>query len=157
MVRPAVGDRDTEATWRTRIRAGEPTLLIGTFGLSLLLTLYTTWWTHRFKEGHYTYAMDCYAKMAASHHLPARPERFGSFKAAEAASGFVWSAELHGGQLGMRKDVIDKKLDQARIAYSNYYTSLAAKNSRERIAASFKDLDRCLKGEGTPRGELLSP
>jgi hypothetical protein len=132
-------------------------LLIGTFGLSLLLIIYTTWWGHRFAEGHYTYASGCYAKLAAAHHLPGRPERFGSFEAADSASGYVRSAEIHGSLLGMRTDVIDKKLDQARIAYSNYYASLAARNSRQRIAAAFDDLDRCLNGDGAPRGELLTP
>jgi hypothetical protein len=157
MVRPVVADPDAEATGRIVARAGEPMLLIGTFGLSLLLASYATWWNNQFLEGHYAYASGCYARMAASHHLPARPERFGSMEAADAASNYVWSAELHGGQLGMRRDVIDKKLDQARIAYSNYYSGLAATNARQKIAASFRDLDRCLNGKGRPRGELLTP
>jgi hypothetical protein len=37
------------------------------------------------------------------------------------------------------------------------FNGLAAKNDRQGLAASFADLDRCLKGEGAPRGELLTP
>ncbi len=157
MVRPAAGDGDTEAAWRTVIRSGEPMLFIGIFGFAAMIAIYTTWWGHRFKEGWYTYSTDCHARMAASHHLPGRPVRFGSYGAAQAAAGHLRSAEIHGAQLGLRKEIIDRKVDQARIAYSRYYTVVAARNSRQAVAASFDGLDRCLRGEGSPRGELLTP
>ncbi|MEO7177889.1 MAG: hypothetical protein ABIW83_03515 [Allosphingosinicella sp.] len=146
-----------EATWSTRIRAGEPMLLIGTLTVFALLAIYVTWWTNRFLEGHYSYARDCYSRMAASHLLPGRPDRFGSYRAAEKSRHYVWSAEEHGGQLGMRRDAIDRRLDQGRTAYANYFTRLANQNARQEIAASFGGLDRCLNGDGSPRGEILSP
>lgn len=157
MVSPATGDRDTEAAWRTVVRAGEPMLFIGIFGFAAMIAIYTTWWGNRFKEGWYAYSTDCYARMAASHHLPGRPARFGSYNAAQAVTGHFRSAEIHGTQLGLRKEVIDRELDRARIAYSRHYSGLAEKNSRQGIAVSFEDLDRCLKSEGSPRGELLTP
>jgi hypothetical protein len=146
-----------EATLSSRLRAGEPMLLIGTLSITALVAIYTTWWKHRFLEGHYTYAMDCYSKMAASHLLPGRPERFGSFDAADAATDYVWSAEMHGAQLGMRVDDIDRKLIQGRLAYSGYFARLASENARGKIAASFAGLDRCLNHEGAPKGEFLNP
>jgi hypothetical protein len=132
-------------------------LSIGIFGFAAMIAIYTTWWGQRFAEGQYTYSTDCYARMAASHHLPGRPVRFGSYNAAQAATGHLRFAEIHGSQLGISKEVIERKLDQARIGYSEYYGGLAAKGSRQGIAASVADLDRCLKGEGAPRGELLTP
>ncbi len=147
----------SDATWSTRLRAGEPMLLIGTLAVFALLAVYVTWWTNRFLEGHYTYASDCYSKMAASHLLPGRPARFGSYDASETVGGYVRSAEIHGAQLGMRVDVIDRKLDQGRLAYSSYYAKLASRNDRRKIAATFNGLDRCLDGDGSPKGELLSP
>lgn len=157
MVRPAAGDRDTEAAWRTVIRAGEPMLFIGIFGSAAMIAIYATWWSNQFNQGQYAYSADCYARMAASHHLPGRPKRFGSYDAAQMVSGHAKFAEIHGAQLGMRKEAIDRKLDRARLAYSEYYTGLAAKGSGPGIAASFGDLDRCLKDEGGPSGDLFRP
>jgi len=154
---PALGIRRDEVSWTRRLSAGEPMLLVGTVSLCALIVGYGTWWTHRFAQGHYAYATDCYGKMAASHLLPGRPGRFGSYDAAEAATGYVRSAEIHGAQLGMRVDDIDRKLTEGRSAWSVYFTRLAAGNARPRIAASFRDLDRCLNGDGIPRGEILSP
>jgi len=146
-----------EATWSTRLRAGEPMLLIGTLTLFALLAVYVTWWSHRFLEGHYTYATDCYSKMAASHLLPGRPARFGSYEASMVAKGHVAFAESHGAQLGMRIEDIDRKLDEGRIAWSARFGRLANEKAQRKIEASFADLDRCLNGDGSPRGELLSP
>ena len=147
----------TRATVRARLRAGEPMLLIGALSLCGLVAIYTTWWTNRFLEGHYAYASDCYSKLAASHMLPGRPARFGSYEAAESARWYVRSAEIHGAQLGMALDSIDRKLEKGRLAYSDYFTKLASGDERGKIAASFRGLDRCLKDEGSPRGELFSP
>jgi hypothetical protein len=147
----------SEATWPEKLRAGEPRLLIGTLGLCALLLAYTTWWTDSFLRGHYAYATDCYSKMAASHLLPDRPARFGSYQAAESARGYVRSAQIHGGQLGMRSEQVDRRLIEGRTAYSNYFAGLASRNERSKIAASLQGLDRCLEGDGNPRGELLNP
>lgn len=147
----------SQPTLSARLRAGEPLLLIGVLSLSGLVAVYATWWTNRFLEGHYAYASDCYSKLAASHVLPGRPARFGSYQAAEAARWYVSSAEIHGARLGMGIDVIDRSLDQGRVAYSDYFTKLASGDERGKIAASFDGLDRCLKDEGSPRGELLNP
>ena len=155
LVRPA-GDRDTHATWRTVIRAGEPMLSIGIFGFAAMIALYASWWAHQFNEGQYSYSTDCYARMAASHHLPDRPVRFGSYNAAQAVGWHFRFAEIHGSKLGLRQEVIDRKLNQARIAYSEYYAGLVARGSRQKTAA-LDDLDRCLTEEGAPRGELLTP
>lgn len=157
LVTPAAADRDSRATLGSLIRAGEPMLFAGTFGLAVLIAIYTTWWTRQFAEGQYTYSADCYAKMAASHRLAGRPARFGSYGAAQAAGGHLKFAKIHGSQLGLRQEVIDRELDRARIAYSGYYNGLDANRSGRKIAAAFADLDRCLKGEGAPRGELLRP
>lgn len=157
MVRPAAGDRDGGTTLGTVLRSGEPMLFIVIFGFAAIIAAYATWWGNRFNEGQYSYATDCYARMAASHHLPGRPVRFGSYRAAQAAEGHLSFAEIHGLKLGEEKDVVDRKLEQARIAYSRYYTGLAAEGSGQKIAASIAGLDRCLKGEGSPRGELLTP
>jgi hypothetical protein len=157
MIRPAVGPDRDERSFGAILGAGEPNLLIGVFGLATLITIYTTWWAGQFNRGEYSYSTDCYAKLAASHHLPARPVRFGSWKAADAASGYVELAEIHGAKLGLGRDAIDRKLTQAMTARAAYYTDLAAKNARPKIAASFNDLDRCLKGEGHPKGEILTP
>lgn len=147
----------SEAGLWARLRSGEPGLLLGTLGACALVMVYAGWWTNRFLEGHYAYATDCYSRMAASHHLPERPARFGSYRAAEQASGYVRSAEIHGVQLGMSADVIDRRLEQGREAYSAYFAKLASASERASIAASFHGLDRCLKGEGMPKGELVKP
>lgn len=149
-------DRD-QPGWSARLRAGEPGLLLGTLTLFALLATYVTWWNHRFLEGHYAYATDCYSKMAASHLLPGRPGKFGSYEASKVAKGHVAFAEIHGVQLGMPLTEIDRKLDEGRIAYSGYFTRLANANAQQGIAASLGDLDRCLNGDGSPRGELLNP
>ena len=146
-----------EATLPTRLRAGEPALLIGTLVLFALLAVYVTWWNNRFLEGHYAYAADCYSKMAASHLLPGRPEKFGSYEASKVARGYVAFAEIHGAQLGMPVEANDRKLHEGRMAYSGHFTRLANEKAHQNIAASFGDLDRCLNGDGSPRGELLSP
>jgi hypothetical protein len=146
-----------EVGWSTRLRAGEPRLLIATLGVFALLATYVTWWNHRFLEGHYAYATDCYSRMAASHLLPGRPAKFGSYEASKAARGHVAFAEIHGVQLGMRIADIDRKLDEGRLAYSGYFERLAHDKAQREIAASFSSLDRCLNGDGSPRGELLNP
>jgi hypothetical protein len=145
------------ATWAERLRSGEPKLLIGTLGLCALLLVYTGWWTDRFLHGHYAYATDCYSKLAASHLLPGRPARFGAYGASESARGYVRSAQIHGAQLGIDPGEIDRKLIEGRAAYSGYFAGLASRNERGKIAASFQALDRCLKSDGNPRGELLNP
>jgi hypothetical protein len=146
-----------EVSWSTRLRAGEPRLLIATLSLFALLACYITWWNHRFLEGQYAYATDCYSKMAASHLLPGRPAKFGSYEASQVARGHVAFAEIHGAQLGMRVEDVDRKLDEGRLAYSGYFTRLAHNKARPEIAASLGGLDRCLNGDGSPRGELLNP
>jgi hypothetical protein len=156
LVRPAAGDRDNQPTLRALIRAGEPMLAIGIFGFAAMIAIYAGWWGQRFNQGQYSYSSDCYARMAASHHLPGRPARFGSYNAARAAEGHLEFAEIHGSKLGLRHEIIDRKLNQAQRAYSAYYAGLAARGPRQKIAA-LDDLDRCLKGEGAPRGELLTP
>ncbi|MEA3009765.1 MAG: hypothetical protein QOJ91_1457 [Sphingomonadales bacterium] len=152
-----LGFRRVEATWLTRIRAGEPMLLIGTLTLFALLSVYVTWWTNRFLEAHYSYDSDCYSRMAASHLLPGRPARFGSYGAAERSRWYADSAERHGVELGMRVDEIDGKLAEGRTAYSEDFARLARSRDQRKIAASFESLDRCMKGDGNPRGELLNP
>ena len=152
-----LGFGHSEASWPDRLRSGEPKLLIGTLGVCALLLVYTNWWTGRFLQGHYAYSTDCYSRMAASHLLPGRPSRFGSYDAAESARGYVRSAHIHGGQLGMGAAEVDRKLVERASAYSAYFAGLARRNDRAGIAASFQGLDRCLQGEGNPKGELLSP
>ena len=146
-----------QATWAERLRSGEPKLLVGTLGLCALLLVYTGWWTDRFLRGHHAYATDCYSKLAESHLLPGRPPRFGSYGASESARGYARSARIHGAQLGLDSAVIDRKLVEGRAAYSSYFAGLARRNERGKIAASFQALDRCLKSDGNPRGELLNP
>jgi hypothetical protein len=146
-----------EVSWSTRLRAGEPALTIATLGLFALLATYVTWWNHRFLEGQYAYSSDCYSKMAASHLLPGRPSRFGSYEASKAAQGHVAFAEIHGFQLGMRVEDVDRKLDEGRLAYSRYFGRLAQGRAGAKIAQSFGELDRCLNRDGSPRGELLNP
>lgn len=157
MVTPKARYNGTETTLVDRARAGEPWFLIAAIVVVALFTTYTSWWRHKFAKGEYEYSKSCYAKIMAARHLPALPGKFGSFEAATAARGYYKFAQIHGLQLEMRKDDIDDKLNQARIGYSDYYTALATKNAPQKIAASFKDLERCLKGDGAPRGELLNP
>jgi hypothetical protein len=154
---PSSGYGETESTIATKIRAGEPMLLIGTLAVSATIIVFTTWWSHRFAENQYRHASDCYAKMSAAARLPNMPASLGGFQAVEAVRGYRKSAVIHGGQLGIRRDVIDKKLEQARDAYSKLYADLAAKNARPAIVASLVDLDRCLRGEWEPHGEILRP
>jgi hypothetical protein len=147
----------SETSWSKRLRGGEPWLMIGTLVLALLVGSYVSWWTHRFAEGQYTYASDCYGRMAAAHLLPGRPARFDRYDAARAAAGHVRFAEIHGAQLGIPAAAVDKKLDEGRLAYSRHFARLASENARSGIAASFRSLDRCLNGDGSPRGEILNP
>lgn len=147
----------SEAGWSARIRAGEPGLSIGALAVFAILAAYVTWWNQRFLEGHYTYAADCYSRMSASHLVPGRPAKFGSYEASKMTRWYVKSAGIHGAQLGMRAEVIDRNLERGRGAYSAYFTRLASGNEPGKVAASLDGLDRCLNGDGSPKGELLRP
>jgi hypothetical protein len=149
------GRRD--APLSARLRAGEPMLMIATFGGSALLIAFGTWWQHRFLEGHYERSADCYGKLTAAKQLPGLPARFRSFDAADAVDQLRWSAQVHGSQLGLREADIDHKLEQERFAYAASYARLAATNAPRALPAAFDDLDRCLNGEGRHHGELLRP
>ena len=151
--------RIVDAPLRTKLRSGEPMLAIGVFGCAGLLTLYGAWYAHTFAERWYAYSSGCYAKLSAAHQLPLlmRADRFGSFDAAETTSGAFEFAEVHGSKLGIPLKTIDARLDHDRLAYSAYYARITANNDRHAVAAAFADLDRCLRGVGRPRGELLHP
>ena len=141
----------------TRLRAGEPMLALGVFGCSAALILYSSWWTHRFAGAWYSYSSDCYAKVAAAHRLPPRPSRLSGFRAFEAAEGSLRFAEKHGAQLGIPVSAIDSKLKRDTIALEHHYEEISAANDRQAVAAAFAGLDRCMRGAGSPRGEILRP
>ncbi|MEA3004542.1 MAG: hypothetical protein QOH81_3330 [Sphingomonadales bacterium] len=151
--------RRTDAPLWTKLRSGEPMLMIGVFGSSALLTIYGMWFSHTNAERWYAYSTGCYAKLAAAHQLPLlmRAKNFGAYDAAMITSNYFDSAEIHGLKLGIRLEVIKKKLNYDGLSYSGYYGRITAKNDRRAIAASFADLHRCLKHVGAPRGEFLSP
>jgi hypothetical protein len=130
-------------------------LIISVVTCALLILTFTTWWTHRFADAHYKYATNCYAKMAAAHQLPGIPAKFGSFEATEVSRHYYKFAEEHGSQLGMARDAVHRKLTHDIGVDAAYYARLAATGDRRAIAASFNDLDRCLNGDGSPRGELV--
>lgn len=156
LFRPAAGYGRTDVPLWTKLRAGEPMLLIGIFGLAALFTLYTTWFSRRFAEHWYAYSSGCYAKVAAAHALP-NAGRFRTYDAAEQTRGDFNFAEIHGAKLGIPVAAIDRKLERDRLGYAAYYASIAARNDRRAIAASFADLDRCMKRIGAPRGDFIHP
>jgi hypothetical protein len=136
-----------------RIRAGEPALLIGTvIGVALLL-LFTTWWTHKFAVSHYARATSCYSTLAAAGYLPGAPARFRSYDAAEDVGQLQEDAERHGAALGIPRAEVDARLERSRRATIARNSGLTAADDRQAIA----DADRCLTGEGRPRGELFNP
>jgi hypothetical protein len=141
----------------TRMRAGEPALLIGTVIVVAVLMLFASWWSHKFAAGHYAYAMSCYPKVAAAGFLPGAPSRFRSYEAAEGVRQLRGVAEEHGAALGIAQAEVDRTLEALRVAYVARNRRLAASNDRRAIAAAVANVDRCLRGEGAPRGDILNP
>ena len=141
----------------TRIRAGEPALLIGTVTVVAALMLFTSWWTHKFAAGHYARATSCYPRLAAAGYLPGAPARFRSYDAAEDVGQLRETAEEHGAALGIPQAEVDERLERSRRAYVARNRGLTAPDDRQAIAAAIADADNCLTGEGAPRGEIFNP
>jgi hypothetical protein len=132
-------------------------LLIGTAAAVAMLMLYTSWWSHKFNMGHYAQASGCYPKLAAASSLPALPARFRSYEASEDVMQLRQFAEEHGARLGMQPAEVDRRLEGHRLAYLKRYGALARSHDRHGMAAAFAELDRCLHGQGAPRGDILNP
>jgi hypothetical protein len=141
----------------TRIRAGEPALLIGTVTIVAALMLFTHWWLHKFAARHYARATSCYPRLAAAGYLPDAPARFRSYDAAEDVGQLREDAEEHGAALGIARAEIDARLERSRRAYVARNRGLAPPDDRRTIAAALADADRCLTGEGRPRGDIFNP
>jgi hypothetical protein len=143
--------------YSTRVRAGEPALLIGTVAVVALLLLYTSWWSHRFHAGHYARASACYPKLAAARYLPQPPARFGTYEASVEVTELRGFAEEHGAALGLDPSDVDRTLETSRTAHVRRYSALARSHDRPLIAAAVAELDHCLRGDSAPRGEILNP
>jgi hypothetical protein len=140
-----------------RLRKGEPTLLIGTIAAVAVLLLFTSWWSHKFAAGHYAYAMSCYPRLAAAGSLPGGSARFGGYDAEEAVREMRRGAEEQGAALGIPQADTDRTLERTRLAAIARARLLGERHDRRTIAAAIEDADRCLKGQGAPRGELFNP
>jgi hypothetical protein len=146
----------TEIPLRTKLRAGEPWLLIGTIAFCALIVGFTSWWGHRFAQRYYADSSDCYAKMMSARALPSRPARFGSYSAQNSVTWYYRFARFYGLKLGIPAETIEAKLEQARIAYTVRYSALGPKDGQA-VKAALDALDQCLNGDGPPHGELLNP
>jgi hypothetical protein len=140
----------------TRLRAGEPALLIGTVTVAALLVAYTGWWSHKFHAHIYARALACYPAFAAAPLLPAAPARFRSYDAAERVRRLQRAAEEHGVALGVDEAAVDRLLKQAWLAHARRYAAVRASGDRAGIASAYAELDRCEYGGGV-RGEFLHP
>jgi hypothetical protein len=151
----AGGFRRVDVPLRTRVRAGEPWLLIGAFGCVALVVGTGLWWAHRFAEHGYASATGCYPKLAAARQLGPVAARFGSYRGTEIVEGLRRFAEIHGSNLGIDKAVVERRLADDTAAYARRYAALAATHDQAAIAAAVARMDECVLGKGAPRGEIL--
>jgi hypothetical protein len=154
MASPVAAYADPAATFRERLRAGEPMLLIAALSISIFATMYLDWFFHRLGEREYVHARGCYERLTAVNLLPREQTRLDPYVVEHQAGIYFRNGERHGPWWGLSQNTIRNDFERAR---RSYLAGHAGNTSPGATAALLEEVRRCFNDEWEPHGDFLNP
>jgi len=138
------GFRDVEPSFGEKLRQGEPVLFAVAFGLSVPITVWSSWHNNRSSARFLEYSTDCYGRLRALNELPEVQAKFDPYSVFEAGVGAESVAVDAGQWLKVNPTFVTKALASKMRFYKDRYALLARQGSRQDIRDEMAALERCM-------------
>lgn len=150
-------NRHADESWRDDAVAGEPYILLIAITAALLINLYGYWFIHRLGRREVAHATECYGRVGASESLPGIDKRFDYWTLATFTVDARRTAAKHAKWIGMDPSVLTGRLASSKASYARLYSYLSNHHQFAEIDRQMVEIDRCIKDQWAPHGEILNP
>lgn len=154
---PKKGYGPDDRDFLEKLRVGEPYILLAAIMAAALVNLYSYWFVHRLARREIAHATECYGRVSASQNLAGSDKKFDYLVLETFAKDARIVAIEHAKWINSDIPIVYENLAKSEVYYAALYSHLSSRHETDRINEQMVQIDRCLKDQWAPHGEIFNP